>query len=924
MNLFELSATLGLDTSGFGIGITNAMGMLTGLTDFAEKTFAWLANAALDFGKDVMQTGMGFDQAMSNVRAVLGSAEGTMENMEELRAFALDQAKDSIFTAEETADAYYYMGMAGWKSEQMTKGLPGIMALAAASGEDLARVSDIVTDSLTAFGKGADYTSKYVDILAQTATNSNTDVSRMGETFKYVAPIAGSLGYNVEDVAITIGMLADAGIKGSMAGTTLRNIFTRIGTNAGATQKDLGALQIMTDKLGVSFYDSEGKVRPWLDVMTEARKSWQGLSESEMQDVAAAFGTINSETAESTDLLTQFDEDLKGINETITSLNTRAKKDTEGRAADVEKLQHYYSSYKGLLERLGVNIADIESGHLSLSDAFDQARIKLGGLSDQESIYYSKQIASMRGMSGWLSLMNMSDEEVQKLTESIQNATGAAQTMADTRMGSLAGDVDRLTSAFDILKIAVYDDVKGPMREIVQWVTGAINDITNAINENGLLGGIEMLGTKIEEAGEKFKPMLESIGKAAAPMIEALITDIAPSIEAAGISLAGGLLKGFSDGLMDTNVKALSNIGGVLSFGTSLADKLIGGGGFFKSFFGKVTVPKLKVDDLFDIGGNPIPVDIIPTLKPQDIYNAVSTAIENNEQNILIGDKFWVDNDTALRIANQLQAGIDGSGLYDSITDNATAALSDAGTDGGKSMMDNVAEEVAKSVGDGVGKPTRAALSDAGTTGGADMTSNITDQANTAAPGIADIFSSFIGDSGDPAGSIFSSLFGSVLDSESWGMADSLATSLGNAGDGAGWDIADSIQRILSWTRFTVSVVGFISDLVGSFTHHNASAMSSGRIYTRPTAFGYYDNNLQVAGDAGPEAVVGVNSLQRMITNAVRSAGAGGQVIIPRDQGRDMTIILELDRQQFGKAVYKANNDETQRVGVRMATGGAY
>ena len=899
LDLFELSATLNLDTSGFSGGITGAMNMITGLTDFAEKKFAWLANTALDFGKDVFQTGMGFDQAMANVRAVLGSTEGTIENMNELRAYALDLAKDSVFTAEDTADAYYYMGMAGWKAEQMQRGLPGIIALAAASGEDLARVSDIVTDSITAFGLSADDVTKYVDILAQTATNANTDVSRMGETFKYVAPVAGALGYNVEDVAITIGLLADAGIKGSMAGTTLRNIFTRIATNAGSTAKDLGALEIMTDKLGVSFYDAEDKVRPWLEVLTEARKSWQGLSENEMQELAAAFGSIGAEAADSSTLVAQFNEDAKAIKDTINSLNSRDKKDVEGREEDTRKLDEYYRTYKGLLEALGVSIKDIESGHLTLSDAFDQARIKLGGLTDQEAIYFAKQIASMRGMSGWLTLMNMSDEEAQKLTKSIQNATGAAQGMADTRLDSLSGEVTKLTSAFDILKITVYDEAKGPMREIVHWITEAIKDITEALNENGLLGGVEMLGTKIEEAGDNFRPMLESIGKAAAPVLTTVFEETLPALDdtivSLGHSLGGGLFTGLSDSLQE-KYPLLAGLAGTLGYGLS-TDTRHGVGSLTSGDMNPLKVQEVHAETI-TFGE--------VELTEQQLRDALDNATHNwfwGDQVILAGEKVSAD-----------------------IAQNLLDQLTKAGEQGGKQMMDNVAEEVAKSVDNGVGKPTRSAIANAGLDGGADMTANITDQVNASAPGIGDILSFFVGDGGAVAGAVFSTLFGNELGAESWNISDSLANTLGSAGNGAGWDIASGIQSALNLSHFTVGITGVISNVINKVKNvfgFNASAMSSGRIYTKPTVFGYYDNAYQVAGDAGPEAVVGVNSLQRMITSAVHGAG-GQEIVVPRNESRQLTVILELDRQQMGKAVYKLNNEETQRVGVRLAKGGTY
>ena len=132
------------------------------------------------------------------------------------------------FSASEAAQGMQYMAMAGWKTQDMMDGLEGIMNLAAASGEDLASTSDIVTDALTAFGLSAKDSSHFSDILAAASSNANTNVSMMGETFKYAAPVLGSLGYTAEDAALAIGLMANAGIKSSQAGTSLRGAITNL------------------------------------------------------------------------------------------------------------------------------------------------------------------------------------------------------------------------------------------------------------------------------------------------------------------------------------------------------------------------------------------------------------------------------------------------------------------------------------------------------------------------------------------------------------------------------------------------------------------------------------------------------------------------------------------------------------------------
>lgn len=232
---------------------------------------------------EAFNVGKSFEYGMSRVAAISGASG---EDFQKLRDKAKEMGRTTIFTAREAADALEYMAVAGWKPQEMLDGIQGILNLAAASGEDFALTSDILTDTLTAFRRPASDAGRLADIMAAAMANSNTNVGKMGETFKYVAPVAGSLGYSMEDTAIAIGTMADAGIKASQAGTDLRSIFTRLASDAGASKNQLGALGILTEKLGVEFYTSTGKTRPFIDVLKEARQAWQGLSEEEQINYA--------------------------------------------------------------------------------------------------------------------------------------------------------------------------------------------------------------------------------------------------------------------------------------------------------------------------------------------------------------------------------------------------------------------------------------------------------------------------------------------------------------------------------------------------------------------------------------------------------------------------------------------------------------
>lgn len=168
---------------------------------------------------DSANTFEGFESIMSNVEAISGA---TKEEMEQLTVKAQELGATSKFTAAESASAFSYMSMAGWKTQDMLGGIEGIMNLAAAAGEDLATTSDIVTDAITAFGLKASDSSHFADVLAQASANANTNVSMLGESFKYIAPVAGALKYSVEDTSLALGLMANASVKGSMSGTALK------------------------------------------------------------------------------------------------------------------------------------------------------------------------------------------------------------------------------------------------------------------------------------------------------------------------------------------------------------------------------------------------------------------------------------------------------------------------------------------------------------------------------------------------------------------------------------------------------------------------------------------------------------------------------------------------------------------------------
>lgn len=862
MDLFVLSASLGLDITNFEGGI-----------DAARRLLMQFAGAVVDFGKDVIETGMGFDKQMSAVQAVMGLTENTAENMKTmngLREYALEQARDSIFTAEETATAYYYMGMAGWRAEQMTAGLPGIMALAAASGEDLKMTSDMVTDSLTAFGLGAGQASHFADVLAVTATNANTDVARMQQTFKYLAPIAGSLGYSIEDVALSVGLLANSGIKGSLAGTALRNIFTRIATNAGQTTEGLGALDIVTQQLGVSFYTAEGRARPWGEVLTDLREAWRKLDPKKVDTVTAAFGEFSAESQSADEVMSDFANDLDTWTTEWNNLSTAVE-----REEFASKLEPQFSV-------LGISMRDSNNNLREFSAVAQDARVKLGGLTDEEQIYYGKQISSLRGISGWLSLMTSSEKDVRQLTTAIENADGAAKAMADTRLDNLWGDTVRFNAALDVLKVAIHDDVKGPLRDIVQYSTDALNRITDSVNEKGLTGGIEQLGTEIKNMSEYMGPMLRSVGEAFTPVVSAMIDsllDSAGGITNIAMDIGAGLFDGIMHGIA---VRTQDN---------KTARRL------FQNLLGFDLNDFMNFSDE-DISKITVGVDVTPESVEQAIAEA--DAIGSTE---IIVDGVHMTPTEARAYVEELQR------------------MTSEGIDGGAESISPTLLKAVNVVAPLISSTLAEKIGEAGATGGEDMAGNLTGKFESANGVIHSGLVGSFGSAGVEGGTkLANNVSGKVID-KSWTLKSTLASALGSAGSDAGSTIVSAIQRAISVARFTANIIASVSSFFSGGTEKHAKSMYGGTILRGATIFGVNrDGKPLVGGESGPEAIVGVNSLAQMISDAVNN-GMRNYTAVQNVSVSQQPMYLVLNGKVVGRVMAGDNANATAEYNRSIAVG---
>lgn len=517
MDAFTLVARLTLNRDEFETGMAQIEGDLKtdkftspfgawGVTvgNLASQAFTRVFRAGVNFAKSMLTTGMNFDEMMSSVKAVANLGE---KDFEKVRQRAIDLGASTKFTAEEVGEAFYYMGLAGWKSEEMLSGIDGVLNLAAASGENLGTVSDIVTDAITAMGLTADDTAHFVNVLAAASTNSNTTVAMMGEAFKYLATTGGVLEYSIEDVASVLGLLANNGIKATQAGTSMRQI---LNTLIAPSDKAAAAM----DALGLSLFEvGTDKRKPLMQVVDELRGIFKNadfdLGGKPMEEVQGQIDELNA----------WYDSEKKALDE---------RKATKKEYKDLE--EDYQSELYGIAH---------------FNEDF------LGKLSD---------IGGLRGISSLFALAKSTDDDVNQLVDAVNKSSegrGSAAEMAATMLDNLKGDVTLLTSAVDGLKVALFDEIKSDTRDYVQMVTEGITGLTNLIKhgqwewtaedeKNEAIGNAEADAAEAQGIVSYMDTLIEKYGQAATnsgewadamARLQELFPDINGAIKAEGDNL---------------------------------------------------------------------------------------------------------------------------------------------------------------------------------------------------------------------------------------------------------------------------------------------------------------------------------------------------------------------------------------------------
>ena len=332
-----------------------------------------ISAAAAAVGAYAVKTTADFDSSMSKVAAISGA---TGKDFDDLRAKAREMGAETKFSASEAADAFQYMAMAGWKTEDMMDGISGIMSLSAADGLDLATTSDIVTDSLSAFNLTAKDSGHFADVLAAASTNANTNVSMMGETFKYAAPVAGALGFSIEDVAVATGLMANAGIKGSQAGTAMRGFLTRL---AKPTKESATAM----DFLDIEIQNADGSMKSLSEILHYTKRQFDTLNEAEKAQYAAMLAGQN------------------GMSGLLAIMNAAD--------SDIEKLEKAVDSANGTAEKMAETMQDNLNGQLTiLKSAAEEAAISVG---DALVPRIRKGVSVVQDFTNWFN--NLNDEQKQ-------------------------------------------------------------------------------------------------------------------------------------------------------------------------------------------------------------------------------------------------------------------------------------------------------------------------------------------------------------------------------------------------------------------------------------------------------------------------------------------------------------------------------
>lgn len=534
-----------LDTTGFQSGFRSALADLKTFQDETATTsdkFTAVGSALSSVGGTLTKSvtlplvGLGtavtavasnFETSMSKVAAIAG-LDTVGEEFDALSAKAKEMGATTKFSASETADAFTYMAMAGWKTEAMLEGIEGIMNLAAASGEDLALTSDIVTDALTAFGMQASDSAAFADILAAASNNANTNVAMLGESFKYVAPVAGALGYSAEDTSIALGLMANSGIKASQAGTALRTAMSNL-------VKPTDQMAMVMDEYGISLTDADGNMKSFMTIMTDLRERMGGLDEATQ---AAAASTLFGKEAMSGMLaiINASDADFDKLTKAIYNADGTAKRMADTMQNNLSgQLTILKSALEGLAISFGEMILPVITSFVqwitkvvdklnSMDESTKKNILTLGAIAAAIGpvlLVLGKLVTSVGSIMGAFSKAKLAISGIQ-----------AALAAAGTSLGAVLAPIAAVVAAIAVL-VAAFKNLWTTNEEFRTNITATWNQIKEAFSgfTSGILERINSLGFNFSSLTEAMGAVWNEFCNLLAPVFEGVFNNIAIFLE---------------------------------------------------------------------------------------------------------------------------------------------------------------------------------------------------------------------------------------------------------------------------------------------------------------------------------------------------------------------------------------------------------
>lgn len=480
-----------LDASGIKAGLSKLSGIAQSGIKGTLTVIASAGTALAGLGGAAIKIGADFEEGMSEVQAI---SRASASDMELLREKAKEMGAETKFSATESAAAFKYMAQAGWNTEDMLNGISGVMSLAAASGEDLALTADIVTDSLTAFGLEAKDAAHFSDVLAMTANATNTDVANLGYTFKYVAPVAGALGYSIEDMSVAIGLMANSGIKAETAGTALRAILTNLA-------KPTKQMTSYMEELGISLTDTQGNVKPFNEVMIDLRKRFNGLTEAQKAEYAAGIAGKEAMSGLLA-IVNASDEDFAALTKQINNCNGAAE---EAAKIMQDNLKGSVEQLGGALETLGIEF--YESVDAPIRTIVDSATSMVEQLT---------KAFKEGGLSGLVSeLGTVFSEVATQAANSAPKMIDAAMSMITSFLDGIDDNANRIADA----AVKIGESLISGISQIIPRVAEVGVEIISSLASN-LLGSD--VGRSVGELGKTIIDSFKTIASAVSGALNSL------------------------------------------------------------------------------------------------------------------------------------------------------------------------------------------------------------------------------------------------------------------------------------------------------------------------------------------------------------------------------------------------------------------